>query len=92
MSNRTEHEFPSLDWQVTPPPIGPDGLQAYSRRARRARNEVMGQALRAGAGWTATGLRRLAAAIVPAARRLRVLLTCAGYGAAKRWPDAADCR
>lgn len=91
MSNRFQDEFPSLNWQATPQ-LGPDDMQVYARRARQARAEVTRQAIRSGAGWLAKGTRRLAAAIVPAARRLRVLLTCAGYGAAKRWPDAADCR
>ncbi len=86
MSNRLDHEFRSRD------ALGRDDLQVYARRARQARSEVIGQALRVGAAWIGQGARGLATRIVPVARRLGELLACAGYGAAKRWPDAGGCR
>lgn len=86
MSKRSQHEFPGVEWQIVPPPIGPDGMQDYARLARQARAEVTAHALHTAAAWIGAGARRLAAG-------LRTFLCYAGAGAAKRAPDLpAGCR
>lgn len=76
---------------VQPPPIGPDGAQieppSYGLvrplESRRLQAEAIGAAL-----------RRLGSGLARALATARMLISCAGAGAAKRAPDrlTTECR
>jgi hypothetical protein len=72
MSNRFDQQFPGADWQAVPP-IDPDRLQFYVRRARQLRAEAFAEGLKL----TARALARAFGAVV---RFIRY----AGHGIAKR--------
>jgi hypothetical protein len=72
MSNRFDQQFPRADWQ-TVPPIDPDRLQLYLRRACQLRAEAFAEGLKL----TARALARAFGAVV---RFIRY----AGYQAANR--------
>jgi hypothetical protein len=74
MSNRFD-QFPRPEWQAVPP-IDPDRLQLYLRRARQLRAEAFAEGLKLTA-------RALARAFGAVARFIRY----AGYGIAKRIPE-----
>ena len=68
MSNRFDQQFPRTDWQAVPP-IDPDRLELYLRRARQLRAEAFAEGLKLTA-------RALACAFGVIVRFIRY----AGYG------------
>jgi hypothetical protein len=72
MSNRFDQQVPRTDWQAVPP-IDPDRLQLYLRRARQLRAEAF-----------AEGLKLTARALVRAFGAIVGFIRYAGYQAAIR--------